>query len=172
MKNPKWIYSEYEYARNLPHHQRAFEPVFISFSTRNDWQLTDKCKDIVCGACKFQEGRSAHLHAFVVMTTHVHLLCSMLFDSDQKLIPMRKLTHSIKSYTAHEINKLLNDSGPVWEEESFDRGIRSEGDFCDKLEYIRMNPVRAGLVKRAEDYKWFWQDHTVKLPKKIAVGRS
>ena len=172
MKHPKWIYSGYEYRRNLPHYQRAFEPVFISFSTRNAWQLTDKCKDIVFGACMFQEGRNAKLHALVVMTTHVHLLCNMLFDSDQKLIPIRKLMHSIKSFTAHEINKLLKDSGPVWEEESFDRGIRSDRDFYERLEYIRMNPVRAGLVKRAEDYRWFWQDPEIKLSKKIGVGRN
>jgi putative transposase len=106
------------------------------------------------------------------MTTHVHLLCSMLFDSDQKLIPIRKLTHSIKSYAAHEINKFLKSEGAIWEEESFDRGIRSEANFYEKLEYIRMNPIRAGLVKRAEDYRWFWQDPAIKVPKKRAVGRT
>ncbi len=163
MKHPKWIYSEYEYRRSLPHYQRAFEPVFISFSTRNGWQLTDNCKDVVFNACKFQDGRSAKLHTLVVMTTHVHLLCSMLFDPDQKLIPVRKLMHSIKSYTAHEINKLLSDSGAVWEEESFDRGIRSQDDFFEKHEYIR---------ERAEDYKWFWQDPEIRLRAESAIPRS
>jgi hypothetical protein len=53
----------------------------------------------------------------------------------------------------------------VWEEESFDRGIRSEGDFYSKLLYIRMNPVKAGLVEVAEGYKWFWQDPEIELPR-------
>jgi len=101
MKHPKWVYSEYEYSRNLPHYQRAFEPLFVSFSTKNDWVLPHKAKDIVFDACKFQDGRTAKLHAFVAMSTHVHLLCSMLFDEDKKLISLRKLTHSIKSFTAH-----------------------------------------------------------------------
>jgi len=26
------------------------------------------------------------------------------------------------------------------------------------VEYIRQNPVKAGLVKRAEDWKWTWMD--------------
>jgi len=37
-----------------------------------------------------------------------------------------------------------------------------------------MNPVKAGLVERAEDYDWFWQDSTIKLPryKFKAAGRK
>jgi REP element-mobilizing transposase RayT len=97
------------------------------------------------------------LHAMVVMSTHVHLLCHMRFDRERKLVPMRKLTHSIKSYSAHEINRLSGSSGSIWEDESFDHVIRNEHSFEEKLLYIRMNPVKAGLVKRAEDYKWFWQ---------------
>jgi REP element-mobilizing transposase RayT len=164
LKHPKWSYSEYEYSRNLPHHQRAFEPLFVSFSTRNNWALPGRAKDIVLEACKFHDGKLITLHALVVMSTHVHVLCSMRFDQKMRLIPLRKLTHSIKSFTAHEINKILGLEGRVWEEESFDRGVRSESDFNARLLYIRMNPIRAGLVKKAEDYKWFWQDLALKPP--------
>lgn len=165
MKHLKWIYSEYDYTRNLPHYQRDFEPLFVSFSTHDDWSLPDNAKDIVLAACRFHDGKLIKLHAVVVMTTHVHFLCSMRFDENNKLISLRKLTHSIKSFTAHEINKVLGLEGRVWEEESFDRGIRSESDFYAKLLYIRMNPVKAGLVKLAEHYKWFWQDPALKIPK-------
>ena len=63
---------------------------------------------------------------------------------------------SLKSVTAHRINKLLRRSGPVWEEESFDHVLRSDESLEDKREYIRQNPVRAGLAKRPEDYRWLW----------------
>src|SRR5262249_30116880 len=76
---------------------------------------------------------------------------------ENRIIPMRKLTHSIKSYSAHEINKAFGLEGPVWQDESFDHVIRDENAFEEKLLYIRMNPVKAGLVERGEDYKWFWQ---------------
>ena len=46
----------------------------------------------------------------------------------------------------------------VWEEESFDHVLRSDESWEEKREYIRQNPVRAGLVKRAEDYLWLWTD--------------
>ncbi len=97
------------------------------------------------------------LHALVVMSTHVHMLFNMRFDSENRTIPMRKLTHSIKSYSSHEINKRLGLEGSVWEDESFDHVVRDQAAFEEKLLYIRMNPVKAGPVKRAEDYKWFWQ---------------
>jgi len=63
--------------------------------------------------------------------------------------------------TAHVINKLLHRSGPVWEEESFDHVLRSDESLKEKSEYIRQNPVRAGLVATPEDYRWLWVDPQV-----------
>ena len=62
----------------------------------------------------------------------------------------------LKSATAHRINKRLHHLGPVWEEESFDHVLRSDESLKEKCEYIRQNPVKAGLVRRPEDYPWLW----------------
>ena len=62
----------------------------------------------------------------------------------------------MKGATAHRLNKLLHRSGPVWEEESFDHVLRSDERLKEKVEYIRQNPVRRGLVERPEDYRWLW----------------
>jgi hypothetical protein len=62
----------------------------------------------------------------------------------------------LKSPTAHRINKLLHISGPVWEEESFDHVLRSDESLKKKCEYIHQNPVKAGLVRKLEDYRWLW----------------
>jgi hypothetical protein len=50
----------------------------------------------------------------------------------------------------------MERSGPVWQDESFDHVLRSDESLKQKLEYIRQNPVRQGLVKKSEDYKWLW----------------
>jgi hypothetical protein len=34
--------------------------------------------------------------------------------------------------------------------------LRSDESLKEKCEYIRQNPVRRGLVKRPEDYRWLW----------------
>jgi len=45
--------------------------------------------------------------------------------------------------------------GITWQENFFDHRIRSETD-SHKGEYILQNPVRAGLVEKAEDWPWLW----------------
>jgi len=47
-------------------------------------------------------------------------------------------------------------SGPVWQEESFDHVIRGDVSLEEKIDYIRQNPVRRGLVSRPEEYRWLW----------------
>jgi hypothetical protein len=42
------------------------------------------------------------------------------------------------------------------QDESFDRIMRRDDDFEAKLEYVRQNPVRKGLVSVPEDYPWLW----------------
>ncbi len=96
------------------------------------------------------------LLAAVVMPDHVQLLLRILRNADGWPIPLVEIMQSLKSATAHRINKLLRRSGPVWEEESFDHVLRSDESLEDKREYIRQNPVKAGLVQTPEDYRWLW----------------
>jgi REP element-mobilizing transposase RayT len=90
------------------------------------------------------------------MPDHVQLLLRILRNADGWPIPLVEIMQSLKSATAHRINKLLRRSGPVWEEESFDHVLRSDESLEDKREYIRQNPVKAGLVQTPEDYRWLW----------------
>jgi hypothetical protein len=36
----------------------------------------------------------------------------------------------------------------------FDRALRTVEEYTEKVEYIHLNPVRAGLVSRPEDWQW------------------
>ena len=96
------------------------------------------------------------LHAVVIMPDHLHLLLQPLRDRSGWPHPLVDILQCLKSTTAHRINKLLHTSGPVWEEESFDHVLRSDESLREKCEYIRQNPVKAGLVRRPEDYLWLW----------------
>jgi hypothetical protein len=62
----------------------------------------------------------------------------------------------IKGTSARDINRLLKTGGPIWQDESFDHVLRSAESLRSKVEYIRMNPVRRGLVCIPEKYKWLW----------------
>ena len=43
---------------------------------------------------------------------------------------------------------------PFWQEESYDRMVRHEREFERIRSYIEENPVRAGLVRQASEYRW------------------
>ena len=48
----------------------------------------------------------------------------------------------------------LHFSGNIWQEEFFDHVLRSDETYSQKWDYVRENPVRAGLVARVEDWPW------------------
>ena len=73
------------------------------------------------------------------MANHVHLLVT-------PLVSPSKLLQSVKGYSAREANKLLERTGPFWQNESYDHWIRDEVEFERVRRYIESNPVRSGLV--------------------------
>src|SRR6202166_3781140 len=88
------------------------------------------------------------LHAFAVMPNHVHLLIT-------PAVALPKLTKSLKGITAKRANSMLALTGrSFWQEESYDRLVRHEREFEKIRNYIEENPVRAGLVKEASEYRW------------------
>jgi REP element-mobilizing transposase RayT len=93
--------------------------------------------------------RRYHLLEWCVMPNHVHLLIAT-----REGHPVLEVAHSWKSYTAKEANKVLNRSGQFWMEDYFDRFIRSETHLGFTRDYIRDNPVRAGLCKMREEWRW------------------
>jgi REP element-mobilizing transposase RayT len=160
--------AKYQYRRRLPHLQKADADLFVTFCTGGPLVLSSAARDLVFEHClregglrQFAGGRARatprmHLHAVVIMPDHVHLLLSPLRDGDGWPFALVDILQCLKSATAHRINKFLHHSGPVWEEESFDHVLRSDESLKEKCEYIRQNPVKAGLVRRAEDYPWLW----------------
>jgi len=94
-----------------------------------------------------QELRRYQLHAFVVMPNHVHLLVTPHVLAPKWLGPL-------KGFTAHQANLLLGTHGPFWQEESFDRLVRSGAEFDRIQYYIEQNPVKAGLAATAEGFQW------------------
>ena len=91
--------------------------------------------------------RRYELHAFVIMSNHVHLLVTPQVVSTKWLGPL-------KGSTAYQANLILNRQGPFWQDESYDRLVRDSAEFERIRKYIEQNPVRAGLVAGAEQFPW------------------
>lgn len=147
--------------RHLPHFDRPWATYAITFSTCRRNKLSPAARTIVLNALRYFHGQRYELYAASVMPDHTHFLLQprpreFATDTNPVFWSVAELMQSIKSFTAHEINKLQKTSGPVWEEESFDRLIRSDRDLAEKFHDILRNPWDAGVAKQNEDYLWIW----------------
>jgi putative transposase len=97
------------------------------------------------------------LHTAVVMPDHTHLLLSPLRDVNGFNFSLPQIMHAVKGTSVRKINVLLGRAGPVWHEEFFDHALRSNESLAEKADYICQNPVRAGFVKAAGEYRWLWR---------------
>lgn len=115
---------------------------------------------------------------YVIMPEHVHFFC--VARGDAKLLS--EFIRLWKQWTGKGIKQLgprlasaateenaITKTGPrltsaateagtdptrIWQREFFDHVLRSEENYAQKWEYVRSNPVRAGLVARAEDWPY------------------
>ena len=95
------------------------------------------------------DGERYRLIAWVLMPNHVHLLMLPL-----ESYSVADIMHSIKSFTSHEANKLLKQSGHFWAKEYYDRYIRDSRHFASTIAYIENNPVKARLCETPEDWPY------------------
>lgn len=73
-----------------------------------------------------------------------------MFQADPSAA-LRKL----KGTSARQANTVLGLTGqPFWQEESYDRLVRGPEEFKRIENYILQNPVRAGLARSPEEYRW------------------
>jgi REP element-mobilizing transposase RayT len=137
--------------RHLPHWQ-ADEPIpyFVTWRLREGQSLLEeKERDLVTAALRHFDGGRYELLAWVVMPDHVHVILVLAGEHT-----LASVLHSWKSYTAHILRRASDRPAPVWQDESFDRIIRSDEELLEKITYIENNPRKRdpGVV----DYRWMW----------------
>jgi len=84
------------------------------------------------------------------MDDHVHALLAPFAGYELKTI-----LHSWKSFTAPQMQREHKLFGRVWQDESFDRIVRDDAEFAQKLDYIVANPWKR--CPEIRDYPWVWQ---------------
>jgi REP element-mobilizing transposase RayT len=149
---------KYDYRRNLPHIERSGRAHFVTFDTYLRWELPPFARDLVLKHCLHDNGRKMRLYIAVVMPDHVHMIFMPLETEGHETFSFEEIVGTIKGASAHSVNKALKRSGTVWQDESFDHVVRHAESMEQKIQYVRENPVRKGLVSRPEDYKWLWEE--------------
>jgi len=117
------------------------------------------------------------LLAFVVMPSHIHWVFRpletwvMALGADaENRSPRERILHSLKTYTAWNCNQLLQRRGPFWQDESYDHCVRDEEELERIIDYIEQNPVKAGLVANAAD--WKYSSAPIRLRHVIRAGEA
>jgi len=102
---------------------------------------------------EWQTARDRHRWAigrYVIMPDHVHFFCAPELDAK----PLSIFIGFWKEWTSKGIKRALELPGSVWHEEFFDHLLRSFESYSQKWDYVRENPVRAGIVAKADDWPW------------------
>lgn len=118
------------------------------------------------------------VYAWCLMTNHVHLLLAP-GDDATRLARMMKV---LAARATRHRNRVDCRSGTLWEGRYKSSVVQTEAYLLNCCLYIELNPVRAGMVSRPDDYRWssyrarmgwsrdsLWMDHD---PCFLSLGSS
>jgi putative transposase len=154
----------------MPFSYRVFDQFAMHFITCTVHQWVDVFTrkdyvEILLDSIRFcQKNKGLKVHAWVVMSNHIHLIVS----SDKE--KLSDIIRDFKKFTSSQITRAIEanlkesrrrwllwllkkeDKVWFWEEGYHGEAIITKSFFDVKLNYIHMNPVRAGIVQKEEEY--------------------
>lgn len=98
---------------------------------------------------EYADKTQCNIHAYVLMTNHVHLLVST-----EKADAVGAMMKALGQRYVQYVNKTYKRSGTLWEGRYRSCPIQAETYLFTCQRYIELNPVRANMVKHPAEYKW------------------
>ena len=127
---------------------------FILDNLNNDlcYLKNPKIASLVMNSFIFIEKRFRwNFPCLTIMPNHVHCLAAKQTDTN---VSLETALGSLKQHVSHEANKILGTNGRMWCYENFYHWCRTPESVEKFIEYIKDNPVKAGLVNDWRDWKW------------------
>ena len=128
---------------------------------------SDQLKLIVCAA--LDEARHSGkfaLYAYVIMPDHLHVVTDSTLSPARTLqfingITSRRIIDYLKEHNYEvSLKKLRHETRPrhythsLWDHHPDARLLLTESMLMQRVHYTHQNPVRSGLIEKAEDYRW------------------
>ena len=98
---------------------------------------------------EYSNKTDCNIHAYVLMTNHVHLLVSA-----EKVEAVGLMMKALGQRYVQYINKMYKRSGTLWEGRYKSCPTQAEMYLLACQRYIELNPVRANMVNHPAEYKW------------------
>ena len=138
--------------KDAPQYKRTF---FVTTKTSQGKRLlqSDRFAGLFVDTLRsYVKAGRFEVHDFVVMPDHVHLLLSV-----DKSISIEKAVQFIKGGFSYRLKKEMGYTGEVWQRGFSEVRVEGEVSFEAHRKYIEENPVRAGLVRAGEEYRWCFE---------------
>ena len=137
----------------MPHWRQDEATYFVTFRLATGILTATEIK-IVLGHIIIGHPQYYKLFAAIVMPDHVHILLS-----PKGTISLDRIMKGIKGVSARKINIYRTTTGTVWQDESFDRIVRDEKEFNEKLQYMFNNPTKKGITDDPWNYVgWYFNE--------------
>ena len=114
---------------------------------RSLFQVTEVAEIMLNTLFHYRDSGAYLLHSFVIMPDHLHLLLTPGPETS-----LEKAMQLIKGRSSHRIHKERGGKMEIWQVGFHDWTIRDLDDWKAKAKYIQMNPVKARLCERVEDW--------------------
>lgn len=98
---------------------------------------------------RYKNRFSAKVHAYCLMSNHVHLLIEPADPAD-----LKRIMHGIDLSYSSYFNYKYKRSGHLWQNRYKSFIVQNDEDLVNVVSYIEFNPVRTNICTRAEDYLW------------------
>ena len=151
------------------HITEAVKRFFAKYDHQLDHHPRGKCylkHPDVCRTLKDQiydmDGKYYDLQAHCVMPNHIHLLIDIFhylddenydtIDPEKSKNYLNKTIEKLKGRAAYYSNQALGRRGNFWQQGSYQHQIQDDAEWCNVVNYIMLNPVRAGLAKKSSEY--------------------
>ena len=124
---------------------------FVTACSHNRRTLLDtpEVQEAFLRFCEQASERGVFVGRFVLMPDHLHLFAAFA----PQTFRLSDWVKSLKNALSAELRR-KGFRGEHWQKGFFDHVMRSQESYAQKWEYVRNNPVRAGLVEQAAEWPY------------------
>jgi putative transposase len=134
---------------SAPQETRTFFTSSATWERRAVLQSHNLCDLLLDVIRENRAKQRLQMHEFVFMRDHVHLILT-----PSPLVSLEKAMQFIKGGFSYRAKKELNFNGEIWQKGYNERRIKDAGEYARNVEYIWMNPVKARMASRPEEYPY------------------
>ena len=131
-------------------------PIHVTICTENKENFFDSevgARIVINELFKTAKDLGFRILCYCLMPDHLHVIVS----PGETTLPLSKFLNIFKGRTTR-VFKYKENLKKIWQRSAFDHVIRTEENLKAVIEYIMNNPVRKGIVQKADEYpysEWF-----------------